>query len=126
MQYLNMVKVAIATTGQGSVTVGAASDSFLTPAQAGAQDGTVYRWKLEEGLDWEIFSGAPSSTATIIARTTVEQSFIAGVVGTTKMTLAGGATLRAIASAADIPSASEDYGLVTGATTLTDDYGSVA
>jgi hypothetical protein len=126
MQYLNMVKVAIATPGTGSVTVGTPFDTFRTPADAGAQDGIPSRWKLEEGLDWEIFIGTPSSTATVVSRDTVEESFISGVTGTTKMTLAGSATLRAIASAADIPVSQIDDGLVTGAVTLTLDDGSVA
>lgn len=102
MQFLNRVKVAIATTGTGSVTVSTAADGMLTPAQAGAVDGVQSTWILEEGLDWEIFKGTPSSTATVISRDTVEKSFISGTPGTTKMTLGGAATLRAIVSAADM------------------------
>lgn len=127
--FLNMVKVAIADTGTGSVTVGDAADGFLTPAQAGAIDATEYIWILKEGLDWEIFRGAPSSSGTVIARTTVEQSFISGSVGTSKMDLGGNATLRCICSADvlhDLLNSAEiDDGLITGAVTQTDDYGSI-
>lgn len=126
MQFLDRVKVAITTIGTGTVTVGAVSTpAFCTPAEAGATNGIVSRWILEEGTDFEIFQGTYSSTGPTVSRDTVELSRIGGVAGTTKMTLAGGATLRAIISALDIPVNSYDDGLITGAVTITEDYGSV-
>jgi len=93
---LDSVKVATPTTGTGSVTVGAAEPGYLTPAEAGAVDGRVYTWRLDDGDDFEIFRGTYSSSGPTVSRDTVLYSKISGVAGTTKLTLSGAAKLSAV------------------------------
>ena len=91
----NRVAVAIATTGTGTVTFGSALDTdFLTPSEAGAVDADTPWYLLEEGGDFEIGQGTVGGSVTTLARTTVIVSKIGGTVGTSKMNLAGSATLR--------------------------------
>ena len=93
---LDSVKVATPTTGTGSVTVGAAEPGYLTPAEAGAVNGRVYTWRLDDGDDFEIFVGTYSSTGPTVSRDTVLYSKISGVAGTSKINLSGSATLSAV------------------------------
>lgn len=98
----DMVKVNIPTTGQGTVTFGAAtSNTFLTPPEAGALDGDQPRYRFQDGLDFEEGVGGIGSSVSQMTRT-VTRSKIGGVVGTTKINLSGSAVLAFIASAADI------------------------
>ncbi len=130
MQFLNNVKFSTSTSGDSDpIAVGAAitdtNGRHLTPAEAGAVDGTPSRWIINQGNDWEIFEGTPASSATSISRGTTEKSCISGSVGTTKLTLTGsGATVRAIVSAADIPTgdaAFKDTGTTAGTVAAGDD-----
>jgi len=93
---LDSVKVATPTTGTGSVTVGAAEPGYLTPAEAGAVDGRVYTWRLDDGDDFEIFVGTYSSTGPTVSRDTVLVSKISGTAGTSKINLSGTAKLSAV------------------------------
>jgi hypothetical protein len=105
----NRVYVTTSTAGTGSVTTGSAVSnqflSFLT-ANAGSAipDSTTVRYLIEEGTDFEIGNGTYTSGS--LARTTVLISRISGTVGTTKMTLAGAATVRIVLEASDVISAS--------------------
>ena len=99
----NRVKVAIATTGTGTVTFGAAtSTAFETPTEASLADGDVIAYVLVEGNDVEQGFGTVGGGVTTMTRDTVRKSKIAGTVGTTKMTLAGGATLFIAPAAEDL------------------------
>lgn len=91
-----------ATTGTGNVTIGAAKPAHCTPAQAGTVNGDTRTWLLEEGNDFEIFRGAYTATGTVVTRGTVLLSQIAGTTGTTRMNLAGTATIREVAAAEDL------------------------
>lgn len=102
--FSNRVWVATATTGTGDVAIGAAKPAHLTPEQAGAPDGAERTWLLEENNDFELFRGAYDDTAKTVERGTVLLSLIAGVAGTTRMALAGTATLRIAVAAEDMPS----------------------
>ena len=91
--HLNRVKVSVATTGTGTVTPGSAvSNARLSFAQAGAKDGMSIAYMLEEGSDFELGRGTYTAAGGV-TRDTVLMSRIGGTVGTTKMTLAGAATL---------------------------------
>jgi hypothetical protein len=57
---------------------------------------------IEEGTDFEIGLGIYNSAGPTLTRATVRLSRIAGVVGTTKMNLAGNATVRVIAAKEDL------------------------
>jgi hypothetical protein len=102
MRLYNRVRVNTATTGTGTVTLGAAfSNAFRTFAEAGAASGDVVTYVLEEGNDFEIGRGTYVSSGTTLSRDTVLISKIGGTAGTTRMTLAGGATVRIDAAAED-------------------------
>lgn len=102
--FLNRVRFATSTTGQGTIDVGAAySNSFTTPMEAGGVSGRTYTWVLEEGNDFEIFRGVlTDASPDTVTRATVLLSRIAGVYGTTKMTLGGLATCRCIVAKEDL------------------------
>lgn len=97
---LNRVGMIISTTGQGTVTANTViSNRFNSPADAGAVNATQYYWLHEEDNDYELFIGTWTLSGTTVSRDTVLMSKIAGVKGTTKMTLAGNATLRSVTPA---------------------------
>lgn len=104
---LDRVYVTTATAGTGTLTLGAAkSTAFCTVAEAGGTNGQAFTYVIEEGLDFEIGQGVYTSAGTTLTRATVYLSKIAGVAGTTKMTLAGAATVRLIAAKEDLTDAS--------------------
>ena len=108
--FFNRVAVAIATAGTGTVTFGSElNDAFLTPTEAGAVDTDTPYYLLEEGDDFEIGIGTVGGTQTTLSRDTVLASKIGGVAGTTKMTLAGNASLRFVAPAGTLLS-NQDIG----------------
>lgn len=100
----NRIYVNTATAGTGTVTLGAVkSAQFCTFAEAGLTDGqTIRSYILEEGTDFEIGYGVYNSAGPTLTRATVRLSRIGGVAGTTKMTLAGTATVRVIAAKEDL------------------------
>lgn len=62
------------TPGTGAVTLGAASSGRRTFAQAGAQDGQLVNYVLEDGAAWECGVGTYSSSGPSLARTAVTAS----------------------------------------------------
>lgn len=98
----NRAAVTTATTGTGTVTLGAAiSAAFLTFAEAGVANGDVVTYLITEGTNFELGRGTYTSSGTTLSRTTVLNSKIGGTSGTTKMTLAGAAEVRIAAAAED-------------------------
>ena len=94
LKHFNRVYAAIATTGTGTITFGAAvANNFLTPAEAGVTDGDLVTYTLTEGLDFEVGIGTIGGSGTTMSRDTVFNSKISGTAGTTKLTLAGAARL---------------------------------
>lgn len=101
MALANRVYVSTISTGTGTVTPGAkvsnAFTSFAT-ANAGAPLANGdYTYELNEGLDFEVGNGTWDGST--LTRNVVYISSIAGVIGTTKMTLAGSATIQVVAPA---------------------------
>jgi hypothetical protein len=101
MALANRVYVSTISTGTGTVTPGAkvsnAFTSFAT-ANAGAPLANGdYTYELNEGLDFEVGNGTWDGST--LTRNVVYISSIAGVIGTTKMTLAGSATIQIVAPA---------------------------
>ena len=99
---LNRAKMGTSTTGTGTVTLGSAETGYLTLAEAGAVNATSYAYLLEDGDDFEFGNGTYTSSGTTFSRDTVTASKIAGVAGTTKLTLSGSATLAIVPRVADI------------------------
>jgi hypothetical protein len=110
----NRVYVNTATTGQGTVTLGSAfSNAFLTDVEASVANGASLTFVIEEGSDFEISRGVYTSATRTLTRATVLASKISGTAGTTKLNLAGSATVRITPVAEDLvlgPSSSTDSG----------------
>lgn len=94
----NRVKVSTATTGTGTVTLGAAfANNYLTFAEGGITDGQTVRYEINEGTDFEIGTGVYTAAGTTMTRASVTVSKISGTSGTSKMNLAGAATVSIVA-----------------------------
>lgn len=114
------VYVKTATTGTGTLTLGVVvGNEFCTFAEAGIANASTVRYLIEEGSDFEIGTGVYTTAGTTLSRVTVNLSKIAGTAGTTKLTLAGGARVRVVASAIDIQSGVQiTGGTIAGITDL--------
>ena len=114
---VNRAKVATATTGTGTITLGAAESGYQTFADAGLVDTNVVRYVIEDGTAWEIGSGTYTASGTTLSRTPTESSG-----GGSAITLTGNAVVFISATAADlIPAAAivtlDDTNLVVSDTT---------
>lgn len=94
---VNRAYVATATTGTGTITLGAAEPGQLTFAAAGVVDGETVRYVIEDGTSWEIGSGVYTASGTTLTRS-VSQSSNAN----TPISLSGSAKVFVAPSASDI------------------------
>jgi hypothetical protein len=74
--YLDSVLFNPTAGGTTDWTVSSAVTGFLTPASAGAINGTVYRYRAQsiDLTQWEFGEGAYNTTGPVLARTTIRQS----------------------------------------------------
>lgn len=92
---LNRCQFTTATTGTGPITVGSATSKFQTPASAGAVNGGVYSYAIEDGTAWEVGTGTYSTTGPTLTRTLIQSSTGA------LLSLSGSATVTISPNVAD-------------------------
>jgi hypothetical protein len=101
---VNRAKVATATTGTGTITLGSAESGYQTFADAGVVNSDVVRYVIEDGTDWEIGTGTYTATGTTLSRTVLESSNADAA-----LNLTGSAVVYVSATAEDIPPVLELY-----------------
>ena len=101
---VNRAKVATATTGTGTITLGSAESGYQTFADAGVTDAQVVRYVIEDGTDWEIGTGTYTATGTTLSRTVSESSNADAA-----LNLTGSAVVYVSATAADLAPVLELY-----------------
>tara|TARA_R110000822_G_scaffold15425_2_gene53132 strand:+ start:414 stop:1826 length:1413 start_codon:yes stop_codon:yes gene_type:complete len=110
---VNRAKVATATTGSGTITLGASESGFQTFAAAGVADADLVRYVIEDGTAWEIGSGTYTATGTTLSRTLGESSTGSLLV------LTGSAVVYVAATAADLAPVLELYAETYSGSTAT-------
>jgi hypothetical protein len=94
---VNRAKMTTATTGTGTITLGAAVSGYQTFAAAGVADGDVVRYVIEDNNDWEIGTGTYTASGTTLSRTVTESSNSGNA-----LNLSGAARVFVSATAADV------------------------
>ena len=106
---VNRAKVSTATTGTGTITLGAAESGYQSFADAGVVDTNVVRYVIEDGDAWEIGTGTYTATGTTLTRTVTESSNADAAIS-----LTGSAVVYVTATDADFRE--EGVGSITGQT----------
>lgn len=112
--FLNNVFVTTATAGTGTITLGSVFSANFTTEEDKAVDGKAYCYVIRQGSDFEEGIGVYTASGRTLTRVLVQRSRISGTIGTTKLTLAGAATVALTPLAEYLPPAGlEDGGRLT-------------
>lgn len=88
--FIDLAQETTNTTGTGTLTLAGAVTGFQS--LSGIGNGNTSYFRIKSGNDSEVFLGT-WSTGGILTRDTVQSSIIAGVAGTTKITVVAGSTV---------------------------------
>lgn len=94
----NLARMATATTGTGTITLGSAVSGHLSFAAAGAANGDTVTYAIEDGLSSEIGRGVYTSSGTTLTR-----SVLRSTNSNTAINLSGSAQVFITAAAEDLP-----------------------
>jgi hypothetical protein len=100
--YVDRAWVATATTGTGTITLGAAEAGYFTFAEAGLQASCRVSYTILDGNNFEIGVGTYTAAGPTLSRDTVLSSKIGGTAGTSKINLSGSATVFVTISALEL------------------------
>lgn len=99
----NRVRVATATAGTGTITLGQASAGYCSFSEGGVANGATVTYTIEDGTSFEVGRGVYDSSALTLTRAAILISKIAGQpADTTPLTLSGSAVVFVTAAAEDL------------------------
>lgn len=116
---LNRAYCETATEGDGPITFGSPVSKYQSFADAGAEDGDTIPYVIEDGTDWERGHGVIGDGETTMTRVVEESSN-----SDDPLDLSGNARVYC-APGAEYYNSEIDDGLITGAVTRLEDYGSI-
>lgn len=124
MKLFNRVQFSTSTTGTSDIAVGAAVRSasqgdFVTPAEAGVQNGDAVGYVITDGNSFAFGRGIYSSTGPTLQRDANEVRWNGSAMSTAKLGLSGGAKVMFSAIGAVAPR--EDITVISSASSITPD-----
>ena len=115
-KFADRVKVATATTGTGTITLGSAESGFqVVPSSLNTE---TIRYVIEDGTSWEIGTGTYTHSGTTLTRTLTSSSTgsLLNLSGNAKVFISPAAEdlqyVEVYSSTSDLPSASSNHGRI--------------